>query len=133
MRKIVLATHGAFADGIKSCLETLIGHGASIKYISAYTQNTDIDKEIREFFSNIDDDDELVIFTDLMGGSITQKFVPFCHRPNTFLIAGFNLAIVLEIVLNDSKLSKKEVLKLINNAREQLTCVNYTDLPYQYE
>lgn len=124
MRKILIATHGNLADGIKSSINILSGEKSNIYYLNAYVDDTNIDDAICSFFKNLAPDDEAVIFTDILGGSVNQKFVQYCSIPNVYLISGFNLPIILEVVLNSGKLSKDFIRQKIKECREQLIYVN---------
>jgi len=124
MRKILIATHGYLADGVKSSIEILCGAKNNISYINAYVDDTNIDEKIEVFFKDLKGEDEAVIFTDIFGGSVNQKFIPHCTKPNVHIIAGFNLAIILEIIFKDKPLSKDNIKEEIENCRNQLIYVN---------
>lgn len=123
MRKIIVATHGCLADGVKSSIEILCGKKDNISYINAYVKDNNIDSDIRGFFENVKPEDEVVIFTDILGGSVNQKFMPYCSRPNVHLIAGFNLGIILEIVLREAPLTEQNIDELIESCRRQLVYI----------
>lgn len=124
MRKILIATHGNLANGIKSSIDILSGEKNNIFYLNAYVDGTNIDEYISSFFKNLTSNDEAVVFTDILGGSVNQKFVKYCNMPNVHLISGFNLPIILEVILNNDKLSKDFINKKILECREQLIYVN---------
>ena len=46
----------------------------------------------------------------LMGGSVNQKVVPYAQKENVFLIAGFNLPLILELAMNEDKVTKEELI-----------------------
>ncbi|KAA5806022.1 PTS sugar transporter subunit IIA [Thermoanaerobacterium thermosaccharolyticum] len=128
MRKILIATHGYLANGVKSSIEILCGVKNNISYINAYVNDNNIEEEIDLFFKNLKPNDEAVIFTDLFGGSVNQRLVPYCSKPNVYIISGFNLAIILEIVLKDGSLSEEEITKLVEHSRKQLVYIKKEDL-----
>lgn len=121
-RKILIATHGSLADGIKSSINILCGEQPQITYLNAYVDDhQDIDQLIHKFFEQLTHEEEVVIFTDIMGGSVNQRFFKFIDKPNVFIIAGFNLAIILDLVIDDKPLSDDILKEKISMAREQLT------------
>ena len=65
-------------------------------------------------------DNELIIFTDLLGGSINNIFLKYIDSENVYLIAGVNLAILIEIVnninCNELRSRIKETIKRIGNS-----------------
>ena len=125
MKKIIVATHGYLADGIKSSLEILGGSKNDISFINAYVDSVDLNSKIQEIFKEIEEDDEVVIFTDIYGGSVNQMFVPYCLKDkNKHLISGFNLAIILEVALSDEAITNEYLNAQIERCREQLIYVN---------
>lgn len=121
LRKILIATHGNFADGIKNTVKLLIGKEECIQCINAYVDERDFTIDIQHFMDNIDENDEAVIFTDLYGGSVNQKvFMLLPKNKNIFLITGFNLAAVLEILLTDKKLTEEVVDEIVQNSCKQM-------------
>ena len=61
--------------------------------------------------------------TDLMGGSVNQKVVPYAQKENVFLIAGFNLPLILELAMNEDKVTKEELLDSIEESRKNMMLV----------
>lgn len=124
MRKILIATHGYFAEGVKSSIGILTGEDKNISYISAYVEGTNLDQDIDLFFKGVSDEDEVIIFTDIMGGSVTQKLMPYCRRTNVHLITGFNLSVILEIMFMSEPILKEDVINVVLKCRNQLIYVN---------
>lgn len=125
MRHIIIATHYNFAEGLESTVKFLTSIN-DIKVICAYVdENIEIEKEIEKIFSNINKlDDEVLIFTDILGGSVNQKFIPYI-RENVHLITGINLPVVMSLVLKgDELITKEEIEDAIEEARQQIIYVN---------
>ncbi len=126
MRKYLIATHGIFASGIKSSVDLIIGESENVFVIQAYTEdNKSIQPEIEDVLKQINPDDELVVFTDLMGGSITNQILQFALKENVFIVAGINLPLLLDIMLADPEIPVSEVIMTgIQNAKDQMVFVN---------
>ena len=126
MRKYMIATHGTFASGIKSSVDLIIGESENVFVIQAYTEdNKSIQPEIEDVLKQINPDDELVVFTDLMGGSITNQILQFDLKENVFIVAGINLPLLLDIMLADPEIPVSEVIMTgIQNAKDQMVFVN---------
>ena len=126
MRKYLIATHGTFAGGIKSSLDIILGESETINLIEAYTEtNKSLQEDIVEVMKQLIPEDELIVFTDLLGGSITNQILQFGLRENVFIVAGINLPLLLDIMLADSETPINEVIENgIENAREQMVFVN---------
>ncbi|EHJ01696.1 PTS system fructose subfamily IIA component [Clostridium sp. DL-VIII] len=123
MRKILVATHGYYANGIKSSLEILTGIHDNITTINAYVSDDNVDEKLKEFFETISIEDEVVIFTDLYGGSVNQKVTGFSKDKNVFIVAGFNLSMVIETFLYTGNLTKDKINELIAANRNEMKLV----------
>ncbi len=125
-RKFLVATHGTFAAGIKSSLDIIIGAMDNVFLIQAYVdENRSIEAEINEIMVQVEDNDELVVFADILGGSVTNMLLQHALRPNVHIVSGFNLPLVIEILMADVGEPIEEVIaSAIENAKEQMVYVN---------
>ena len=125
-RKFLIATHGTLASGVKSSLDIITGANDNLFLIQAYLEeNKSLEEEILAILEHVDDNEELIVFSDLLGGSVTNQILQYGLRPNVHIVSGFNLALVIEIVLADTKIDIKQVIKeSIENAKEQMVYVN---------
>ena len=123
--KILIATHGNFASGIKSSLEIIIGPRENITCINAYTSDTPLSQLVIDYMDSVDlNNEKLIVFTDMMGGSVNQYFMSNYDTDKIFLITGVNLPILLELSLSSEELITKDFINdAINNARQQLLLV----------
>ena len=70
-------------------------------------------------------DDELLVFSDLMGGSITNQILRYGLRENVHVVSGMNLPLLIDIMLADADTPVKDVIEnAISIAREQVVYVN---------
>lgn len=125
MRKYLIASHGQFSSGIKSSLDMIVGN-SDVHVINAYEHgNKSIEEDLTHMLTKILPGDELIIFTDLMGGSVTNQVVRFMPGKNVHIVAGVNLPLLLEVLLADKSIPIAEVIgNAISNARDQIIYVN---------
>jgi len=125
-RKFLIATHGTFAAGVKSSLDIIIGAMEHIFLIGAYVDETvSVETQINEVMTQVSDADELIVFTDILGGSITNQILQHALRPNVFVVSGFNLPLLIEVLMADAETPAEEVITVaLENAKEQMTYVN---------
>ena len=125
-RKFLIATHGAFAKGVKSALDMIAGEMENISLIQAYLdESRSVEEELSDVLSTLSDTDELVIFTDLLGGSVNNIMLRNALRDNVHIVSGFNLPLLIEIVLADADTPAIEIIEeAINNAKQQMVYVN---------
>lgn len=123
MKKICIATHGHFASGIKSSIDILFGASEQITVIDAYVDERKVEDLVDEFYERVDAQDQVILMSDLYGGSVNQILFQYINKPNTFLIAGVNLALVLEIAVDPTDMTKVKIEQLINDARNAMILV----------
>jgi len=126
MRKFLIAAHGSFSSGIKSSLDIIIGKMENVFVIDAYVDgNKSIEDELNTILGKVQADDELIVFSDLMGGSITNQILRYGLRENVHVISGMNLPLLIDIMLADADTPVKDVIEnAISIAREQVVYVN---------
>jgi len=126
MRKFLIATHGAFAKGIKSSLDMIIGETDNVFLIQAYLDdNISLEDELAAVLTHITADDELVIFTDLLGGSVNNIMIREALKPNVHIVSGFNLPLLIEVIMGDAGTPVTEVIETaIIDGKEQMVYVN---------
>ncbi|MEJ1241928.1 hypothetical protein WBG78_27530 [Chryseolinea sp. T2] len=126
MRKFLIAGHGHFASGLKSALDIITGETDRIWVIDAYTEeNRSIEDNVRAIASQIRSDDDLVVFTDLMGGSITNQVVRNLDLARVHVLSGTNFPLLIDLVLSDPDTPTSEAIEsALTAAREQIVYVN---------
>lgn len=122
MRKILIATHGHLASGFASAISILAGDAHHVEFIDAYTEDEpgDFSPKIVSFVQAVAPEDEAVVFTDLMVGSVNQKVcqvLASCEtKPNLFVVTGSNLAMLLAVVLEFRSISREVLDELAGQA-----------------
>lgn len=121
MKKILIATHGCMAEGVKSSIKILAGMADSISCINAYMDESDYTEQILAFVDGVEAGDSAVIFTDLYGGSVNQRVVRYLPKDKTIhLIIGFNLGLVLEIALAEEPLTEEGIDEIVRESKKQM-------------
>jgi fructoselysine and glucoselysine-specific PTS system IIA component len=126
MRKFIIASHGNFSSGIKSALDIIIGEMENVYIIDAYVDgNNTIEEALNTILINLQAKDELVVFSDLMGGSVTNQVLRFALKENVHIISGMNLPLLIDIILADAGTPIETVIENgISIAKEQVVYVN---------
>ncbi|WP_270325532.1 PTS sugar transporter subunit IIA [Enterococcus malodoratus] len=126
MRKIILASHLNFAKGLEETVKFIMLNTTEIITITAYTENIPVEEEIAEHLADLTTDDEAIIFTDLLGGSVNQAFVPYLSKPHIHVITGMNLPVIMTVLLGltDDYADQAYFEKAVTEGREQILYVN---------
>ena len=127
MRRFIFASHHKLAYGLKDTVDFLTGATKTIYDINAYLddETKDIDTVVAELFASFDDEDEVVVLVDMMGGSVYQKFYPYMSE-KVHVICGMNLPMALSLVLapEDECLTSEKVEQVLMDCKNQLVYVN---------
>lgn len=127
MRRFIFASHHKLAYGLKDTVDFLTGATKSIYDINAYLddETKDIDTVVAELFASFDDEDEVIVLVDMMGGSVYQKFYPYMSD-KVHVICGMNLPMALSLVLapEDERLTSEKVEQVLMDCKNQLVYVN---------
>lgn len=127
MRRFIFASHHKLAYGLKDTVDFLTGATKIIYDINAYVddETKDIDTVVAELFASFDDEDEVVVLVDMMGGSVYQKFYPYMSE-KVHVICGMNLPMALSFVLapEDECLTSEDVEEMLMECKNQLVYVN---------
>ena len=129
-RRIIIASHNHMASGLKSTIEFLAGIQNNIVTLDAYTDGKPIGDKIEKIFNDFPQECEVVIFTDLLSGSVNQKFFPYRVREHVHRLPGRNLPIILAMVLNHQEvyLEEEQVSYMVQETRSSLVYVNEMNL-----
>jgi len=114
MKKILLASHGLMAEGISNTLKIFIGECDNIYTVCAYVnQGSEFLQELQKFINSSENDGNTIIFTDIYGGSITQKIIELLIKAGKDIpvVAGANLPLVLSAALSTEKFTKENLQK----------------------
>lgn len=129
MKYIVLVSHGTMAPGVHSVLDMLAGEERD-DILSTSLENG-MGSEVyadnfRECISKITEEDEIILFADLIGGSPLTIAANILAEQNlisrTVMVGGMNLPLVLSAVLMKDNMDKKELIdSLIPEGREAIS------------
>ncbi|GCF92572.1 PTS fructose transporter subunit IIA [Enterococcus florum] len=123
MTKFAIATHGNFAQGLRSTLELFVPN-EEVAFLSAYVEEEPpIDDQLEAFFASLGDDESAIVFTDLFGGSVNQKVLLASEGKQVQIIAGFNLPVILEVVLNKENLTTENLTHYLETSKHAMQLV----------
>ena len=126
MIKFVLASHGELAEGIYSSVRLILGGSADLHTVCAYTQGPDdILKKIEKLFETFEETDEIIVMTDLLGGSVNSAFAQLLSKRKFWLVTGVSLGLVMELLLiKEGDEIQKKIEEALENARKMMCLCN---------
>lgn len=105
-RHTIIATHGTLASGFASALNIIVGELKDTTIICGYTSaDFDLDHTIEQTMGSIDfDTTEVVVFTDLFGGSINNGFTKALSKYPFQLFTNTTLGELMDYFITDPDL-----------------------------
>ena len=99
-RNIVIATHGTFAKGIYESLKIIVGEQENVHLLNAFVDCNDIEGPVNQLLAQIPQEEELIVCTDVFGGSVNNEWMKYMNRKNFYLITGTNLPLLMQLFLS---------------------------------
>lgn len=125
MRNFLLASHGRFAEGIYDSLKKIIGKQSNVFTFCAYVDdNFDIKKQVKDIIDSKSEEEELIIITDIYGGSINNEFMNYLSLSNIYLVAGLNLPLAIEMILSQEEDTEKMINIALKTSKESIKFCN---------
>ena len=119
--KILVIGHGRFAEGVKSAAQIIVGDLSEVTFMNTYVDDIDFHVELDKYFSN---NTNILVLTDLFGGSVNQAIMQYITKENIEIITGVNIPLVLEILLSNITGKNLDIREIVSNAKEQIMFVN---------
>lgn len=130
MKKILVASHGHLASGIKSVAKILLHDDSAITAVDCYVDESDPGERIREFIDSVQPQDDALIFTDLLGGSVCNMVTAMRPEQRGIIhVTGFNLAVVLECLISTDRLTPEGIDCIIGTASTLMKRVELSEAP----
>ena len=119
--KILVIGHGRFAEGIKSVANIIVGDLSEVTFMNTYVDDIDFHVELDNYFSK---NNNVLVLTDLFGGSVNQAIIQYITKVNINIITGINIPLILEILLSNTIGNDLDFRQIISSAKEQIVFVN---------
>ena len=126
MIRVFLASHAHLASGLQSAVDLLSGLGDCLYVCDAYVEGGtfDVAGALDDFLRDSDSDDQVLLLSDLYGGSVNTALAPALEDPRVRLVAGVNLAFVLAVLLEDGPIDDVRLAEMVEEARDSLRVVS---------
>ena len=119
--KILVIGHGRFAEGIKSVANIIVGDLSEVTFMNTYVDDIDFHIELDNYFS---ENKNVLVLTDLFGGSVNQAIIQYITKVNIDVITGINIPLILEILISNTTGNNLDFRQIISSAKEQIVYVN---------
>ncbi len=117
-----LISHNKLAQGMKEAIEMIAGPKVNLQAFGLMPGDHP-ETVIKQIETQITKDMEVVILGDIAGGSVCNAAMRLTSLSNVVLVAGTNLPLALEIVINQVT-SEKAIEALIAEDKEAMKLLN---------
>ncbi|AYW47289.1 PTS mannose transporter subunit IIA [Tetragenococcus osmophilus] len=124
--KYLIATHGEFSKGIIDAAQLIAGNNNKIDYFSMTKSKgqEEAEEEVKNYLAKTQGQ-ELVVLTDVFGGSVANLFTNFLLNGYKFqLVTGVNLPLVLTLLLSADTDSNTLIKNSIEEAKKGIVYIN---------
>ncbi|QSX06972.1 PTS sugar transporter subunit IIA [Sedimentibacter sp. zth1] len=126
MINILIVTHGNFGKELLKSAELVIGKIDNAESIS-FNKGESYDelvKCVEEAVERLNKDD-LIVFTDMYGGSPFNAVAKLMKNNNFYHLTGINFPLFIDIAINRTSYSIEEIAqKVIKNGKKSIVFVN---------
>lgn len=124
MAKLVLASHGALAQGMADSLKMIVGEGASRLEVYCLHPGENPDDYAKAKKQEIEASEETHIFVaDIQGGSVHTALMQLTSIHNVFVISGMNMPLVMELMFAvHDDIQEADIMKIVEGARAGIDC-----------
>lgn len=126
MTKLFFSCHGYMASGMKKSLDILTGDTSKLDVFDAYVNEDNLEDVVQNFLDKTDDEDMVILLSDMYGGSVNQVLYQFAAQKNIPLITGVNLPLLLELLTaaNFDSLNQGRIEQIVDSAKETIMIVD---------
>ena len=131
LRRIIIASHGEYAKGLKNSIELIVGNLAdNIETFCLYPSESPMDfKDKIEAEIKKETNTEFVFLCDLKGGSVHTACTQLCGYKNVKVFGGTNMNLLLDLLLScPEAIGDLEEATLLDNARKGITLMTRKNL-----
>lgn len=115
MRQYIIASHAHFATGIKESVERSRALATTSTIFRCSSMAAwDVAEEAQKLLAGMSADDDVVVCTDLFGGSVNNEFTKIVQtRPRTYLVTNMNLPLLIQLLFSDESAPVEETIRAI--------------------
>lgn len=121
----IIATHGKLSQGYIDTIE-LLTHKENVHALTAYGEE-EFPENLISLMNTFEKGDGVIIFTDLICGSVTQKIMElYGSDQRMHLFAGINLSLILEVLLYEQFPDEAYCYNVVSSAKDQICYLHGT-------
>ena len=126
MKKMILASHGRMASGLKDSMEMVVGNVNDLLCFGLMPGEDpgELTEKVEKLVKE-EPGTQFLILVDIRGGSVSNSLSRLSAYGNVRIINGMNMALAIGMYLTDGILNDQEIGDLIEEARDGLAMVDF--------
>ncbi len=127
MTEYIIASHAHLSQGLVEALSFLAGEREDVHVLTPFVDgHLDVEGEVQGALDRIPDDRNVIVCTDILGGSVNNEFVKaLARRPRTYVVTNMNLPTVISLVFSGEGRDPEELIReVLAQTEVQPTFVN---------
>lgn len=120
---VIIAAHGEYAKGLKSGLDLVVGQMSNLRVVNFLEGDTydTIDKALNEAYNDLKDFNNILVITDLKGGTPFNRSVSlFNDKDNVRVLSGLNFALTYQALVSEEEDIDKYLNEVIETGKESI-------------
>lgn len=124
MYGILVISHSNLCKGFNEAVGMILGSETTIEYLALDDEGVEVfHKKLKEKINKLkSQNEEVLILADLFGGSpFNRAFCEAGKDEKIKVIAGVNLSMVIEAIMNQTSSLDEVVLKIVESSKDSIT------------
>lgn len=123
-KKMILVSHGKLSEGMMHSVQMIVGEREDLRcygMMPGEHYQPIVDAVERELTAH--PDIQYIVVADLLGGSVCNGMMTLISHTNMKLIAGMNMGLVINLLLEPEALTDEQLEQKIHEAKDIITHV----------
>ena len=118
MARILLITHGELGKAFITVIKEMLKKPVAVELLSFFPdqKQDDFSNELKKAMDQYEPSEEILILTDLFGGTPSNMAIPYLEQNRVEVITGVNLAMLLHLVTGNQSKSFAELCQSAKSA-----------------
>ena len=122
--QVVLASHGRLAEGMKDTLGIILGELPDLTTLCAYVDpDVTLAQQVKDVLARKVPGEEMLVVTDLFGGSVNNEFMGLLGEKDFILVAGMNMPMLVELVSEDAP-TVEGIQRVVDQGKQSILVCN---------
>ncbi|MDO5715997.1 MAG: PTS sugar transporter subunit IIA [Tissierellia bacterium] len=127
---VIITAHGEFCSGIQSAISLIAGEMENLRTVNFVVGDTFeiIDQSLKKAYEELKDKQNIVILTDLKGGTpFNRSVLTLGSHENVRVLSGLNFAMLYQALITDTENIDEYVEEIMEAGKEAIDVFEQTN------